>query len=76
MSSNKPNFSSIPADERTPLIDMLLGFIGYQLKAGQVTSQQTRTLRQAQGTSPSVDSGHRPFGRLRTPLPELVGGCG
>ncbi|HFC91487.1 MAG TPA: hypothetical protein ENJ51_01595 [Leucothrix mucor] len=41
---------------------------GYQLKAEQVTSWQiTRTLRQAQGTSPSVDSGHRPFGRLRTP---------
>ncbi|HFC92092.1 MAG TPA: hypothetical protein ENJ51_04695 [Leucothrix mucor] len=34
---------------------------GYQLKAGQVTSWQiTRTLRQAQGTSPSVDSGQRP----------------
>ncbi|HFC91583.1 MAG TPA: hypothetical protein ENJ51_02085 [Leucothrix mucor] len=33
---------------------------GYQLKAGQVTSWQiTRTLRQAQGTSPSVDSGDR-----------------
>ena len=33
---------------------------GYQLKAGQVTSWQiTRTLRQAQGASPSVDSGHR-----------------
>ncbi len=34
--------------------------MGYQLKVGQVTSWQiTRTLRQAQGTSPSVDSGHR-----------------
>ncbi len=36
------------------------GKYGYQLKAGQVTSWQiTRILRQAQGTSPSVDSGHR-----------------
>ena len=30
MSSNKPNFPSIPEDERTPLIDMLLEFIQWQ----------------------------------------------
>ncbi len=30
MSSNKPNFPSIPEDERTPLIDMLLELIQWQ----------------------------------------------
>jgi hypothetical protein len=30
MSSNKPNFPSIPENERTPLIDMLLEFIQWQ----------------------------------------------
>lgn len=30
MSSNKPNLPSIPEDERTPLIDMLLEFIQWQ----------------------------------------------
>ena len=30
MSSTKPNFPSIPEDERTPLIDLLLEFIQWQ----------------------------------------------
>jgi hypothetical protein len=30
MSSNKPNFPSIPENERTPLIDMLLELVQWQ----------------------------------------------
>ena len=46
MSSNKPNFPSIPEDERTPLIDMLLEFIQWQAQHISDLEDEIQDLKQ------------------------------